>query len=266
MTILLASALLSGCGQQGESIAKVNGDPISKEQYEAFLKFKRIPAAQDQRKADILDQYLEREALAAVIEKEGKLDNAITAAELNEFRKEMLISRYFEQYLGDTVTDQAVQNYYASHAEQYNENKIHVAHILLRTNSTMNDAERMAKRTAVQEAYSKIQAGEAFEKVAEAYSDDTLSAKKGGDLGWIKDGAIAPEFSKSAFALKTGEVSEPFETSFGYHIVKSIEGPTVVSRPFEAVSGNIRYQLRNEAKDAELKRLLGKVEIEKVGE
>ena len=265
-TLLLTTALLSACGQQADTVAKVNGDNISKEQYDAFLKFKRISANEEQRNGDILDQYLEREALADVIEDEGKIDRAMTEAELNEFRKEMLISRYFEQYLADTVTDQAVQNYYASHADEYKENKIRAAHILVRTNSAMDEAARMAKRTAIQEAYSKIQAGEPFEKVAEAYSEDSLSAKKGGELGWLKEGAIAPEFSKAVFALKPGAVSEPFETSFGFHIVKALEGPTVTTRPFEAVSGNIRYQLRNEAKEAELKRLLGKVEIEKVAE
>ena len=57
-------------------------------------------------------------------------------------------------------------------------------------------------------------------------------------------------------------MSEPFETPFGFHVVKLIDGPKVVKRPFDAVAGDIRYQLRNKAKQAEIERLKGKVVIE----
>lgn len=63
--------------------------------------------------------------------------------------------------------------------------------------------------------------------------------------------------------LKEGEMSEPFETPFGYHIVKVLEAPQVVKRPFEAVAGNIRFQLRSQAKKAEMERLKDKIEIKK---
>ena len=56
-----------------------------------------------------------------------------------------------------------------------------------------------------------------------------------------------------------GEISEPIETPFGFHILKVLEGPLVVTQPLDAVKGDIRYQLRNKAKDAELKRLVAQV-------
>jgi peptidyl-prolyl cis-trans isomerase C len=58
-------------------------------------------------------------------------------------------------------------------------------------------------------------------------------------------------------------VSEPFLTTFGYHIVKVLDEPRVVTRPFEAVKGDIRYKLRNQAKQAELERLKKQVNIKK---
>lgn len=257
---------LSACQRsEGEKIATVNGRAISQEAFDAFLKFKRMAVREDKQRRQILGKYLEREALAAVIENESTLDHALTRAELNEFRKEMLISRYFEQYLRDKVSDDAVRNYYASHADQYQKRKVHVAHILFRTNRTMGEVERQAKLTAAQEAASQLRVGKPFKEVVTAFSEDTVSAKKGGDLGWLKEGAIDPNFSETVFAMKVDEVSAPFETAFGYHIVKLIEGPLVVKQPFKAVSGDIRYQLRNEAKDAELKRLLSKVKIEEAG-
>ena len=86
---------------------------------------------------------------------------------------------------------------------------------------------------------------------------------KGGDLGWIKEGSIDEKFSKTVLALKEGDVSEPFETPFGFHVVTLIEAPQVVKQPLKAVAGDIRYQLRNQAKKAEMDRLLAEVKIEK---
>jgi peptidyl-prolyl cis-trans isomerase C len=56
--------------------------------------------------------------------------------------------------------------------------------------------------------------------------------------------------------MKAGDVSEPFLTDFGFHIVKVIEAPQDVTKPLNALKGDIRYQLRNQSKKAETKRLL----------
>ena len=79
----------------------------------------------------------------------------------------------------------------------------------------------------------------------------------------VKKGAIDPRFSEKIFSMEVDAVSEPFETAFGYHIVKLLEGEVTVKRPLEAVAGDIRYQLRNQAKQAELKRLLSEVKVKK---
>jgi peptidyl-prolyl cis-trans isomerase C len=262
---LLVLLLIFSCGSKEDpnTIASVNDMNITRQQFDAYLKFKRIPADDQAQREKLLNLYLEREALAAVIEAEELLDKELIMAELNEFRKEMLISRYMEKYLKEQVTDQAVKNYYDTHAADYEDRKAHAAHILIRTNSKMSDTERKAKLTAAQEASSKIRAGEDFSTVAEDYSEDRISAKKGGDLGWIKEGSIDPKFSETLFSLKPGDVSEPVETKFGYHVIKLIEGPAIVKRPLDAVSGDIRYQLRAKAKNAELERLLSEVKIEK---
>lgn len=261
-SLLLAAGLvlLAACGPG--DLAEVNGKPISEEQFAAYLKLKRLNPDDKQREG-ILDKYLEREALAAVIEEQGFLDRAMVEAEVNEFHKEVLISRYFEQYLADKVTDDAVLNYYNTHASDYETKKVHVAHILVRTTQNMGEAERKARLTAAQEAYSKIRAGAAFEKIAKTHSEDTVSGKKGGDLGWMAEGSVDQRFSEKIFSLPPGEVSEPFETDFGFHVVKVLEGPMVVKEPFDAVKGKIRHQLRTQAKEAEMLRLVSSIDIEK---
>lgn len=262
--ILAISVLpyLSGCGDSSPSLATVNGKAITEAEFSAYLKFKNISTSDDKRKQALLDQYLERAALATVIEQEGGLDKELTNIELEEFKKQMLISRYFDQFLKREVTEAAAKNYYTANIDNYQERKVHVAHILLRTKRNMSEEERGAKLTRAQAAFSELKTKD-FAVVAENYSEDSISAKKGGDLGWLKEGAIDPRFSKKVFAMKPGDISEPFETAFGFHVVKLLEGPLVVKKPYNAVSGDIRYQLRNKAKQAEINRLKEKVTINK---
>lgn len=259
--IVVMSGVLLACGS--DHLAEVNGEPVTAGEFEAYLKLKRIAVQDEKQRQAVLEQYLQRAALATVIGEQDLLDNAMVEAELDEFRREMLISRYFEKYLNEQVTDEAVSNYYNTHIADYEEKKAHVAHILLRTGKNMDEAQRKVKLTTAQEAYSKVKGGMKFAEAAERYSEDEVSAKKGGDLGWIKQGTIDQAFSDKAFSLKAGDVSEPFETPFGFHVLTVIEEPQVIRRPFEAVKGEIRYRLRNEHKDAEMQRLLAEIDIDK---
>lgn len=246
-----------------EELVRISGTPITQAQFDAYLKFKRIPVTDGNRKGRVFDQYVERTALSQMIEAEPILDKALMEVEFGELKKEMLIGRYFEAYLKEAVSDQAVLNYYNMHPEEFEAKKAHVAHILIRTRSIMDEVERQARLTAAHEAYSKVMAGTPFGDAAGAYSEDKVSGEKGGDLGWISEGAISPKLSKIAFSLKAGEISEPFETPFGFHIVKLKEEPRVIKKPFDSVKGTIRYQLRENAKRNEVKRLLAKAEIVK---
>jgi peptidyl-prolyl cis-trans isomerase C len=246
-----------------DTLAKVDGQAVTKQEFDNYLKFKHLPVQKNPQAGALLDQYLQRMALADVISKQPDLEQGLIKAELEDFRTQMLISRYFDQYLNKTVDETAVRNYYNAHPDQFQHKQVHVAHILFRLNSNMSEAERKAKLTAAEEAYSKLKAGANFAKIAARYSEDKVSAKKGGDLGWLKEGAIDPRFSKTVFSMKPGEISKPFETAYGFHIVKVLEGPVEAKQPFEAVEGDIRYQLRNQAKAAEIKRLLSETSIKK---
>lgn len=260
LSVASLAIVLSACDRDPK-LAEVNGKSISENEFAAYLKFKRVPEKNVKRKDALLKQYLEREAMAAVIEDSDVLDKKQIEAELNEFRKEMLISRYFQKFLSDKVSDEAVKNFYNSHANEYENRKVNVAHILFRTNQKMGEAERKAKLTTAQEAYSKIKSGKKFEDIAKAYSEDKISGKKGGNLGWIREGAIDKKFSELVFAMKKDAISEPFETPFGFHIVKLLDGPAVVKQPFESVKGDVRYQLRNKAKQAEVERMRKEAKI-----
>lgn len=261
--IALLIAAIAGCDSATDSIAEVNGEAVSQAQFEAYLKFKRVPTQNAEWVNRELDEYLERAGLAGQIEEQGLLPAEQIETEVAEFRKQMLISRYFEAFLRERVTDEAVRNFYATHPDQFQAKKVHVAHILLRTNPGMSENERQALLSRSQEIHARANAGEDFVALAATFSEDQLSAKQGGDLGWLQEGAIDPAFSGRIFSLKVGDLSEPLATPFGFHVIKVIEGPQVVKQPFEAVSGDIRYRLRQEAKQAELERLKQAARIER---
>jgi len=263
--LAVISIMLVGCSyfEQGDTIATVNGRDVTQQEFDAYLTLKRIQIRDDKHRSTLLEQYLQRDALSQAIESTyDDTAKQAAAAELDEFRRQMNISRYFERYLKDAVTEQKIQNYYAANEEKYTDTKVHVAHVLFRLKQGMTEAERKAKLTTATEAWSKLKAGDDFGKIADDYSEDRISAKKGGDLGWLKKGAIDPKFSMKVFEMKKDELSEPFETSFGYHIVKIIEEPKTVKKPFEAVKGDIRYLLRQQTKEAELDRLKAQTKIE----
>ncbi|MTE27790.1 peptidylprolyl isomerase [Winogradskyella ouciana] len=99
---------------------------------------------------------------------------------------------------------------------------ITAAHIMIaleQKDSLLNPEQR------INDIYKKIQQGENFESLAKQFSDDKSSAKNGGKLTPFKSGQLSStEFEDQAFALKNdGDISQPFKTEYGWHIVKRIE-------------------------------------------
>jgi len=249
IAVIIACASLSACDM-------LPSKDLDKEKFEAYLTLKRVPLNDEERYQRMKKEYEQRIALVSAIDNTSTLDTLAINTEVEQFRKQLVISRYFESYLSEAVTEQGLQNFYNQNIEKYKTRKIHAAHILFRVNPKMTEVERQALLTSAQDAYSKIISGTDFAEVAKSQSDDKVSGAKGGDLGWIKQGAVSSEFSQKTFNLKAGEVSQPFLTTYGYHIVKVIEEPQEITKPFESVKGDIRYQLRSQSKQAEMDRLL----------
>ncbi|BCU05847.1 peptidylprolyl isomerase [Allochromatium tepidum] len=90
-------------------------------------------------------------------------------------------------------------------------------HILIRTNEIVSDADARQRLLQLRE---RIIGGEDFATLARANSDDTGSALKGGELGWVDPGNTVPEFEEQMNALAVGATSEPFKSPFGWHILQ----------------------------------------------
>lgn len=92
-----------------------------------------------------------------------------------------------------------------------------VRHILVTTSAVRNDDEA---RALLQNVRAAVLKGGDFAAFARKYSEDPGSATKGGDLGWIMPGQMVPEFEQVAANTKKGEISSPFHTQFGWHILQ----------------------------------------------
>ncbi len=114
----------------------------------------------------------------------------------------------------------------------------HARHILINTNEIVSDREARQRLETLRE---RIVNGESFEALARAHSDDKASAIRGGDLGWTSPGDLVPQFEEQMDALPLGDISEPFKTPFGWHIVQPLE-----RRQYD----NTEEALRNNARQA----------------
>ncbi len=106
-----------------------------------------------------------------------------------------------------------------------NRGEVSVEHIMI-TKPSEGNAEREAKaKSTIEDIYKKIQQGENFESLAQQFSEDKSSAPKGGALGRFGSGELSSEeFEEVAFSLtKDNPISKPFESDFGWHIIKLVD-------------------------------------------
>lgn len=263
-TVVTGLTCVSGCSEAPSSVAVVGDREVTQEEVNSYLAYKRLSNVDQQTKDRAVEHFLDNIALVEAITKQPDFDSNRVAAELFELKKDVIISRYLNTYLEQAVSDTQVRNYYAQNQEKYQSKQAKVAHILVRVSPDADESVRQAKLTQAQQAYSRISTGEDFATVAQQLSEDRVSASKGGQLGWVAEGAISPVFSKAVFEdLQSEQVSAPIMTEFGFHIIKLEQPPKTVRQPFESVAGNIKRILRKAAKDAELERLKKSIKIEK---
>ena len=96
----------------------------------------------------------------------------------------------------------------------------HARHILIKTSADISDDDA---RDTLLELRQRIEQGEHFADLANEYSEDPGSRIKGGDLGWASPGMFVPAFERVMSSLSASEMSEPFKSQFGWHLMQVLE-------------------------------------------
>jgi peptidyl-prolyl cis-trans isomerase SurA len=138
---------------------------------------------------------------------------------------------------------------------------VKVAHIYIMANKTGDQGAYDLAKKRIEEAYAKIQGGEDFASAVKTYSEDFNSSPRGGEIAPFGINQMVQEFEDAAFNLQNpGDVSKPFETNIGFHIVKLIEKVNVPSYDeykgelSKVVAKNKRWQTVKDAFTAKLKK------------
>ncbi len=140
-------------------------------------------------------------------------------------KKDLAVQKYRENFEQDLkVTDKEVEKYYKEHKDDFKEESVEAYHILVSTlddnNKPVDDSKKEELKSKAESLLKEIKNGGDFEKIAKENSDDKSSGKKGGYLGYFTKDSKNAQFTKESFKLEKGQVSNVFETPFGYEIVK----------------------------------------------
>jgi peptidyl-prolyl cis-trans isomerase D len=151
-----------------------------------------------------------------------------------------------------------IEREYNNNSEQYTTpEQVRASHILLKTDGK-DDAAVKAK---AEDLLKQARGGADFAELAKKHSEDTDSAKNGGDLDYFGRGRMVPEFDQAVFAMQPGTISDLVKTQYGYHIIKLVDKKNATTRALAEVRQQLTDQLayqRAQAQAADLAQNLEK--------
>ena len=216
-------------------VATVGGEPIT----EADLAFaaedigqelNNIP--QDQIRAVLLAQMIDLKLMSQAGHAAGLENDELYKARLEYLTDRALRRAYTKNAVSDTITPEEIKAEYDKQiAAVPSEDEVHARHILV---TTEEDAKAIK---------AELDAGADFVTLAKEKSIEPNAAQSGGDLGYFKAAQMVKPFADAAFAMSVGQVSDPIQTQFGWHIIK-VEDRRAAARPtLEQLTPQIGQQL-----------------------
>lgn len=197
-------------------------------------------------------------------------DEGFTEASMRDhIRRTLAGARYVDDIRADVseLGDKELEQFYRDNEARltYPE-QVRVRHILLAWKPLGTTDDRAALRRQIEAILAKARAGEDFAALAAEYSDDDGTKAAGGDTGRFQRGEMVTEFEAAAFALEIGEISDPVQTSYGWHIILKEEHLQPYLLPFDEVRDKLREYVvgirQEQAVDREIDRLKAAAEIE----
>ena len=230
---LLGLAPLPSAAADDPVVARVNGVDIKQSDldFAASEVGSRLASLEPTDRKRVLLQYVIENELMAGAGQTDALDKTDSfPARVKYHERRALRDAFFDAKISGAVTeDEAKKIFDAKIGEVKPEQEVHARHILVATKA---EAKEVAER---------LKNGEDFATVAKEKSKDT--GAEGGDLGFFTRGQMLKPFEDAAFALEVGQISEPVQTQFGWHIIKVEEKRDQPLPTFDQVKSAIIAQL-----------------------
>ncbi|CAA9449557.1 MAG: Peptidyl-prolyl cis-trans isomerase PpiD [uncultured Rubrobacteraceae bacterium] len=222
----------------GKAYAEENGIEVTGEEIEAEVEQTKEQVGQQAQAAgqDLTPDEAFQEALSQFGYTEDDFREEVrTGLTLEKVREEAVG--------GEGPTEQEIEDFYEENKETrftLPERRC-IRHILFSP-----DEEETA-----QEVKQQLDDGEDFAELAQEYSQDPGSAEQGGDLGCNPEGGFVPEFDEAAFSAEEGEISDPVETEFGFHVLEVTDIQEEEEVPLEEAAPEIEDQLNQQRQATE---------------
>ncbi len=222
--LLILGYLISSCGLSDDTVAKVGHETITLDDYK-FVLHRRFPgkalAKIDSAQRWSILNYMIEKYLQTNAAKDLKLDTTrLYLSEVADYKARLIGNKYFEKIIVDKLIPESL----VRETFEKQRDEVKARHILIaykgarnsRVKRSKEEAFKLAQKIAREAKEGKL----SFNYLAAKYSDDPSAKGNKGDLGYFTWGQMVDPFQKVAFSLKPGEISDPVETVYGYHIIK----------------------------------------------
>jgi hypothetical protein len=200
-----------------------------------------VPPGDAQRTIDELESQVGAEELDRLLMRSG-----VTREGLLDFAERLLLFQEVQRAVADDeISEDELRQEYATRQSDFTQ--LHAAHILVRSENEATDIAQQADQKN-------------FEGLARKSSIDPSAKQNGGDLGTQPASGLDPTFVRAALALEPGQISQPVETQFGWHVIQLMEEPIVT--PFEEVRDQLLAQISGTTFTDWLERAYGEADVE----
>ena len=260
IAMLLPLALFACSGSDSKVVATYKDGKVTEADIMKHFKkvFDEQPNLKDKKFADldksvqeqlvrsyILNQLLEKEAKDKNIENSDSFKEKIAAVKEQLVRQELIAA-----YAKDAATDAKIDAEYTQWVNAVKgKYEMQASHILVATQSEANDIKL------------KLQAGADFAELAKQYSKDEGSKSNGGSLGRFVQGKFVPEFEAKLSTMKKGDISDPVQTQFGWHVIRLEDKRSVVIPSKEDAKAEIINKINNDTVTTMVNDLTTKADI-----
>ena len=261
LPLMLALAALAACAQKSgtdakDSVATVDGHPISRNTYEQYAKGVAGKPAADltaEQRGQILDTLVEAETIALQAERDGIAARDETRAALDLARLQILQRASQQDYLKDRQpSGEELQAEYDLQVAQLDKVQYHLANILL------------ASEDAAKQVIAQLQGGANFAQLAKQKSTDTRNKDKGGDMDWMGPSYMTPDIAAAVQKLKKGDTTAtPIKGDDGWHVIRVLDTRPSPPPAFDSVKDRLVTIVEQKKFKAYADKLLAKAKVSK---